>query len=263
MRRGQPGARFWPTEVANLPMIAITAFWCGKVDQALQAALESIAAARRVGHHRAEMIGHHAAHICYKPLGDFERAAHHARGATALALKLGARRFEAESECFVAEIEFLEGDRARALQRVRHSVEIIREFGMAYMGPMILGVLVLVTDDPAERQAASAEGEAMLDRGAISHNHIFFRSKVIDACLSAGDYVEAERHAHALKAYCPEPQMIALIFYADRGLALARVGSGERSVELVAEIDRLIELGEQLQHRAMLPELRQARVAAL
>lgn len=250
---------FGRTEVANLPMIAITSFWCGPLDPALEAALAAVEAARRVGHGRAEMIAHHSAHVCYKPLGNLERAAHHARAATALAVQLGARRFEAESECFLADVEYLEGKAAEALHRVRRAVAIIREVGMAYMGPMILGVLAAMTDDPAEKRAVAAEAEAMLEKGSISHNHIFFRTRIIDASLGSGDQAEAERHARALKAYCAEPQMVALIFYAERGLALARVLRGERSAGLAAEIDRLVETGENLQHRTALPDLRKAR----
>jgi len=250
---------FGRIEVANLPMIAITALWCGESQRAMDTALRSIEAAQRVGHLRAEMIGHHSAFICCKPRGDFERARRHATKATALALKLGARRFEAESECFLAEIEFLQGDRRAALQRVRRSVEIIREFGMAYMGPMILGSLVQLTDDEAERRSACAEAEAFLARGAISHNHIFFRCAAIDTCLRLGDHDEAARHAQALRDYCPEQEIRLMLFFADRGLTLARAGRGERSSELAAEIDRLIADGANMQQEIALAELRRAR----
>ncbi len=249
---------FGRIEVANLPMVAITAHSCGPVRAALALALESIEAARRVGHSRAEMIGHHAAYICYKPMGDLEQAYRHAGKAAELAETLGARRFVVEAECFMAEIEYLQGGRGTELDRVRNAMAITREIGTAYMGPSILGMLVLVTDDPAERQAAMAEAESMLAEGSISHNHIFFRCNAIDACLREGDYDQAAHHAAALRDYCPEPEMVTPLFIAERGLALARVGRGERGPALAAEIERLLAQGKRLQQEAALPDLQRA-----
>ena len=51
----------------------------------------------RVGHRRAEMVGHHAAFFCRHALMDFEAASRHAEAALKLAQQLGARRFETEA----------------------------------------------------------------------------------------------------------------------------------------------------------------------
>jgi len=249
---------FRRTEVANLPMLAITTFWCGDTAAAERIALDSIAAAQRIRHERAEMIAHHAAYFCCKARGALDSARRCAETAIALAQKLGAPRFEAESECFLAEIDFLQGDRGEAMRRTRRAVEIGRKVGMAYLGPVFLGALVLATDDPAERQAAAAEAEAMLATGSISHNHILFRTFAIDACLQAGDYDEAERHADLLRAYCPEPEMTLVMFEADRGRALARAGRGERGPALATEIRRLVAEGERLDQQMALTALRAA-----
>ena len=250
---------FGRIEVANQPMIAITAIWCGESQRALDIALESIDAARQVGHGRAEMIARHGACLCYMMRAEFDLTRQQIDSGTLLARRLGARRFEAEDFMFGAELDYLEGDQAGALKAARAALAISRETGMGFMGPAILGVLALVTDDDAERQAASAEAEALLAAGSISHNHIFFRCRAIDAYLRVGECDEAERHANALTAYCPEDGLPLIAFFADRGRALARVGRGERSGELAAEIGRLIAEGERMQQTVALTDLRRAR----
>jgi len=248
-------------EVANLPMIACTAIWCGESQRALDIALESVEAARRVGHDRAEILARATACICYKMRGELGLARQHAEGSIALSRRLGARRFEAECLCDLAQLDFLEGRGTEALEKVRASVAISREVGMAFMGPATLGMLVLVTDDEAERRAAGAEAETLLAAGSISHNHLYFRRDAIDACLRAGEYDEAERHADLLAAFCPEEGLPLIEFLADRGRALARAGRGESSAELAAEVERLIVEGERMLQTVALADLRRAQNA--
>ncbi len=252
---------FGRIEVANLPMIAITAIWCGESQRALDIALETIDAARQVGHGRAEMIARHGACLCYMMRAEFDLARQHIDTGVMLARQLGARRFEAEDLMFCAELDFLEGDRAGALKAARSALAISREVGMAFMGPGILGVIALVTEDDAERHAASAEAEALLAAGSISHNHIFFRCRAIDACLHAGEHDGVERHADALTAYCPEEGLPLIAFFADRGRALAQVGRGGSSAELATEIDRLIIEGERMLQVLAVADLRRVQNA--
>ena len=64
---------FGRIEVANRPMMAFTRWLTGDTRGALADADAAIEAAARVGHRRAEMIGHHAAFFCRHALMDFER----------------------------------------------------------------------------------------------------------------------------------------------------------------------------------------------
>jgi len=247
------------TEAANLSMVAITGLWTTSPAMALDRALEAVEATRRIGHGRAEMVAHHAAFLCYKSRAELGPARMHAEQAIDIAHRLGAKRFEAEGLLFRAEIEFAEGERERAVTDAHAAVEMSRKFGFAYMGPSMLGGLALVSDDEAEWRAALAEGEALLGKGSVSHNHVFYRTYAIDACLRRGEHDEAERHAEALAAYTlPEELPVAELFVG-RGRVLARLGRGEKSAELAAELDRLIGLGEaSMQHQAA-KALREAR----
>jgi class 3 adenylate cyclase/tetratricopeptide (TPR) repeat protein len=249
------------TEVANRPMLAITNMWWGESKDAVEIALDSIVASQRVGYSRAEMVAADAAFLAHMMRGELDLARPHAERSLALARRLGARRFEAEAMSFCAELDFLDGNQAKALNDAREAVKIVREVGLTYMGPTILGVLVLVTDDAKERRAASAEAEALLDAGSISHNHLFFRMFAIDAFLNAEEFDEVERHARKLAGFCPEEPSPHVMFYAHRGIALAREGRGERTAELVKEMSRVIAEGERMGQLRALAKLCRARDA--
>src|SRR3546814_10547420 len=110
---------------------------------------------------------------------------------------------------------------------------------MAFMGPTILGGFAFVAEDEAERRAACAEAEALLQAGSISHNHILFRIYAIEACLRAGELDEAGRHAEALAGYCPEDGLDLVMFYADRGRVLACAGRSGATADLAEAGNRL------------------------
>ena len=67
------------------------------------------------------------------------------------ALELKARRFEAESMSFMAQLARMEGDRVTALAHARGALAIARETGIDYIGGMILGEL---PPRPTTRRAA-------------------------------------------------------------------------------------------------------------
>jgi len=160
-------------------------------------------------------------------------------GRAGAARQLGARRFEAEGLGFLALVEAGRGRRSRATRLLRDALAISRETGMAYFGPGLLGWLALHTDDPEERRAALAEGEALLAAGSVSHNYFFFYQAAIDAALGARDWAAAERYAAALEEYTrPEP-LPWTDFIVARGRALAAWGRGERNATAVERLRAL------------------------
>jgi tetratricopeptide (TPR) repeat protein len=250
---------FGRIHVANLPMMAFTLKWCGEVEKALDVALEAIETAQRVGHGRAELIGRNAAFECYRDQGQTTLAREHAERGLALVRQLGAERFEPMLLLYFAELEYIQGEQEAALATTRTALAGCRKTGMALWGPTILGVLALVTNDKTERHEACSEAEALLAEGSVSHNYTDFRLFAIDACLQAGEYDEAERHADVVAAFNPEEKLGLVEFAADRGRVLARVGRGDKSTELITEIDRLIVVGEQMLQTLKVAGLLQAR----
>ena len=242
-------------EVANWPMLAFTRWFADDASTALDEALAAIEAAVRVGHGRAEIIAQHAAYSCRHALCDFEAAWEHIERALTLSRKLRARRFEAQALAFRAELLRLAGRRSDALSDLGKALTISRETGMAYMGPCILAIFALVTDDPRARDQALHEGEELLGAGAPSYNHYLFRRDAIEVCLGIAAWDSAESHAAALENFArPEPTPWTG-YIVERGKALAASGRGRRDTALLAELARLKKEGERLGLKITIPAI--------
>jgi tetratricopeptide (TPR) repeat protein len=245
---------FGRIEVANRPMMAFTQWFAGDTRGALAVAHTAIARAARVGHRRAEMIGHHAAFFCRHALMDFGAAFRHAEAALTLAQQLGARRFETEALVFLAELHRLAGRRPEALAKAEEAVKISGETSPAFLGPFALGALALASDDPIGRQAALEKGEELLRAGAVSHNHLLFPRDAIEVYLEAGNWDGVEHSAARLEQYTRSEPLPFADFYVARGRALAAFRRGQCDmVELAAVLERVRDEGERLGIRVALP----------
>jgi class 3 adenylate cyclase/tetratricopeptide (TPR) repeat protein len=246
---------FGGIEVANWPMLAFTRWFADDASGALGEALAAIEAAVRVGHRRAEIIAQHVAYSCRHALRDLDGAWGHVERALTLSRTLRARRFEAQALAFRGELNRLAGRRSDALADVGEALSISRETGMAYMGPCILAVLALVTDDPRVRDEALIEGQALLAAGAPSYNHFLFRRDAIEACLEMGAWDRVESHAAALEDFArPEPTPWT-DYIAARGQALAAWGRARRDDALLAELAELTNKGERLGLKITVPAI--------
>jgi class 3 adenylate cyclase/tetratricopeptide (TPR) repeat protein len=253
-------------EVANLPMAAFTRLFVNDLGGASEDGLAAIAAAVRVGHLRAEVVARlkflHAVYIGSFAALDLTVAREHAEVALALCRRLGARRFEAETLLYMADVERVSGRRSAALKLLKNALAISRETGTGFFGAAILGALAFTTEDPRERQRALTEGEALLAAGCVSHNYLLFYPDAMEASLITGDWDGVEHYAAALEAYTrAEPLPWADLRIA-RGRALARYGRGERSEATLRELRRLREGVDRIGWKAALPALERALAAA-
>ena len=253
---------FGRIEVANLSMVAITRYYAIDLAGMLDDALAAIAAAARVGHQRAEVIAQHAACFALFETGELERARSHVGRAEELARHLGSRRFEAEDLLLWAKIHLEQGRMDEARAAVREALAISRATGMDYLGPAVLGMIALATDDAGERRSALAEGEALLRHGSLSHNHLWFYRAGIEAALSAGDWDTAERHAAMLEAYTAGEPLPWADFCIARARALAEFGRGRRDETTTRTLRRLRESAERSGMRVDLQALDRALASA-
>jgi class 3 adenylate cyclase/tetratricopeptide (TPR) repeat protein len=237
---------FGRIEVANLPMRAITAWFAGETNVALETALTSISAAEKVGHLRALAVAHHAAWHCLRDLAQWDRAWEHVGPALQCARELKSRRFEGEALALRAELQRIGGRRREALDDIEAALAISRETGMAYLGAAYLGILARATDDAGVCERALNEGEALLAAGAVSHNHYLFRRDAIDACIDRGLWDAAAAHATALEAYASREPSPFSAFVVARARALIAHGRGQRGPRSLAEFQRLQEEGGKL-----------------
>ncbi|MEJ1160138.1 AAA family ATPase [Prosthecomicrobium sp. N25] len=244
---------------ANLPMQAITHFWVADIRGAADLALAAIEAARAIGHDRALMIAHHAAYFAERALDRPEAAKGHAAASLELARRLNAPRFVAEGLAFVAQIGFDQGNLPEAEAGFAEALALARRTGMAYMGPVFLAGRALTTRDAREREDLIREGEALLAAGSLCHNHLIFRTELIDAHLAAGAYQEAAHHAEALDVYVGGQTLPATALAIETARAGA-AGSGagtSRAAVLTALAERAEALGD-LRRRSMLRRLASA-----
>ena len=113
------------------------------------------------------------------------------------------------------------GRRAEAEPMLREALSICRDAGMQFCGPKVLSALSRTVEDSGERASLLAEGNALLLRGSVGHNHLWFYRDAIEAYLTAGDARGALEYVGRLEEYtCSEPLTWADLFAA-RGHALA------------------------------------------
>ena len=143
---------------------------------------------------------------------------------------IGANRFRPFLRESVARAAWYQGDAPVARRIMLESVQEVRELGMErFIGPWLMGTLALV--DPDSRADALAEGQQMLEQGAVGHNHFHFHMLGIEACLDSGDLDGVEWHADALDAYTTEHPNPWSDFQIQRARALAAAGRGDRQRE--------------------------------
>src|SRR5262249_16940296 len=120
--------------------------------------------------------------------------------------QLGARRFEAQNFEMQGRRLLHLGTSAEAADCFRAALSICREVGMGFCGPKVLSALPRWVENDAERDGLLAEGEELLRRGSVGHNHLWFHRDAIEARLAIGDTAGALRCAERLEDYTrPEP----------------------------------------------------------
>jgi class 3 adenylate cyclase/tetratricopeptide (TPR) repeat protein len=234
----------------------------------LQRASEAVAtieAARRIAvqaeNPHAAMFANQSLGVVLINSGQPDEAMKYLPEALAQARALGARRYESNALSQLAECALSQGRRADAPKPAQDAVAISRELGMGFNGPYALAVLARATDDPALRAAALAEGEAVLRKGSVGHNRIWYYRAAGDAHIDAGNWAEAQRCADEIQAATSVEPLPLVQFIAVRLKTLAAMGRGERGRDLRDEIDRLTVQGTAKGHHSWVRSLNAARDA--
>ncbi|MGE3874711.1 MAG: AAA family ATPase, partial [Parvibaculaceae bacterium] len=237
---------FGRIEVANLPMWAITALAKGEWREADDCVREAIKLAERAGARRALMIAHHCGYFRKFEADEIAAAREHAVKSDELAIALGAKRFEAESKMFFAELALIAERRDEARHYADWAYRLCEETGLSYVGPIVLGMLAELAGGDSERQAHIAKARSILEAGAPFHNHMYFNSHMMTASLKRRDWEAAGSFAQAMADYTAKEPFPWADFLIGRTRILIRVGRGERSAAVKAELSRLAALGRKL-----------------
>jgi class 3 adenylate cyclase/tetratricopeptide (TPR) repeat protein len=237
-------------EVANHVMAGWSLMYLdpGKADEIRAIARESRALAERVNDPRAKLLSVSLpAWLASEYRSDLDNAEEAWNETAAIVEAIGARRFEAQVLVGLGRVAYRSGDRAVAKDRFELAVARCRETGIGFIGPMALGGLARSEDSAERARSVLAEAEAVIRAGCVGHNQPNFYRDAIYVSLDYRNWDEAERYARALADFRGE----AVWPYADgvvvRARALVRYGRGERSEQLLAELDRLRTASEHAQ----------------
>jgi class 3 adenylate cyclase/tetratricopeptide (TPR) repeat protein len=228
-------------EASNLALRGLTHFYCGEPRACVEDCDRAIRAAADARQRRAELVARTAAAPAHIEMLDVCEARSQCHRAMEIVEQLGARRFLPQCLSFLAKVMMLEGRETQAAKNAALAVELSFETdaGRTFTGPWALGTLAVVTMDAETRAQALADGEALLERGCVSHNYLWFRRDAIEATLLTGDWKAAVRHADALEAFTASER----IGWSDLYIALARcIASGASSGWSEAEKNTLASL---------------------
>jgi class 3 adenylate cyclase/tetratricopeptide (TPR) repeat protein len=225
-------------EVANRSMVGFSRLYLNEPRQARDDGAAAARAAALIGQLRAEMLAEGiGGYACYE-LADYDEMQEHLERGMRLARQLGARRFEAQNLEMRGRLLLDTHRVGEATTRMREGLAICREVGSQFSGPRLYGVMSRAAEDKLERDRLLAEGEELLDRGAVGHNHLWFYRDAIEATLPDGDET-ALRYCLKLEAFTlAEPLPWSELFVA-RGRALTAVSRGQADDALRRELTRI------------------------
>lgn len=212
---------FGRIEVANRSMVGFSRVYLNEPHQARADGDAAAQVAALVGQPRAELLGETMGAMASYELADHDGMKGYLERMLRLARQLGAKRFEAQGLELQARMLLDAGSRAEAEAMLREALDICAEAGTQFCGPKVAGALSRAVEDPAERMRLLAEGKAMLARGAVGHNHLWFYRDAIEALLPAGDVAGVLAYVGALEAYTQAETLPWSAAFAARGRALA------------------------------------------
>ncbi len=177
---------------------------------------------------------------------------------TGLARRLGASHFTAQGLCWLAKISAAEQRLDEAREHIDEAISILRDVGMGFFGPLVLGNAARFADDTAQRAKLLGEAEAVLQKGCVSHNYFWFYRESIETALERAQWSEAERYCRSLEDYASNEPLPWSDLFVARGRALAKHGQGERGADLAAELNRVASVLKHAEFTAHLPPVKAA-----
>jgi class 3 adenylate cyclase/tetratricopeptide (TPR) repeat protein len=246
------------TEVAYLPMRAVTHMYSLRFDESLDDCNAAIDLVTTIGQARGELIARSTSSWIFLDERELSLAEYHARKGLEAVGVIGARRFIPLFNDVIARIRLLGGDHEGALNLLEESWNVSREASVAFAGPVVLGAVALATKDPERRFEALRQGEAILREGCASHNHFRFYRDAIEVSLRDHLWSDAEQYAKALERCFGAQASAWSDFVIARGLALAAAGSQAPRESVVMELRQLQDFALSVGMRAMVPQIEQA-----
>ncbi|MBX9777790.1 MAG: AAA family ATPase [Xanthobacteraceae bacterium] len=230
---------FLSTEVAYLPMRAVTHMYCLRFDESLDDCRTVVDLVMKMGQARGELISRSTSSWILLDRCEFDEAERHARKGLEVVEAVGARRFIPLFNDVIARIRLQAGDGDGALNLLEESWKVSRDTGVAFAGPVILGAMALATTDPDDRLEALRQGAAILGDGSASHNHSRFYRDAIEVCLRERLWDMVDSYASTMERYFGAKSSPWSNFFIARGRALAAAGRRGVDKSEAAQLRRL------------------------
>jgi len=233
-------------EVSNLYMLAVVDGFLLRMRQAEEHWRAALEMAVQTANLRAEMLARNVAAMLELMTGNWLAVKDQATRSMDLARQIGSRRFEGDMIAFGAAADRWLGNPRLAEQDAQRSLAIAHEVGPEYAGGSSAGVLAFVARDRSVFDAAIADGEAILSRGCVSHNYLHFYFGAMEGAMQWRDWDLVERLAAAMEDCLGGVELPWKTYFAGRGRVVAALGRGDRSVECLAEAQRLNDWAAQI-----------------
>jgi class 3 adenylate cyclase/tetratricopeptide (TPR) repeat protein len=230
---------------ANRPMLAWCAVYRGKLDETWEHALEAREVARAISHKRAEIIALNALVLVARERGDISSILDYTEAGKALTKELGSPRFQAMVLLSRSWAYLIEGRNDKARECLQTALDLAKD-AMMFIGPWIMGGLALAADSPRERKLWVERGLEILQKGAVSHNYIFFHSDVINACLNDADWNGMKLHADMLAHYTVDEPLPWANFMVERAHWVIRTKGKGNDQEMKIAGQRLLNQGREM-----------------
>ena len=183
---------------------------------------------------RAEALARESLILCLSMSWQGEAIAEHL--APALEACRGNAFFEAQIHDSLAEWLAQQGRREEAQRAAELAMRSARTIPGSFIGTLVRAGELLFARTRDERRALLERVDAEIAAAPVL-GAIRFHSSAIEACLADEDWPCAAEQATRLRGRCQD--LPYGVFLAERGLALARWGAGERGDDVRAELARL------------------------
>jgi tetratricopeptide (TPR) repeat protein len=227
---------------ANRAMIGWSRLYQLEITEAREDGLEAIRACQEYGHLRGEMNANALLGWVYSELHDRESARKHNENAIAIAHKLGTLNFVAAVKAFDCRSRDVVTEKQEIKQNLDEALAISRELGHGFHGPAIIGALLLVTDDPAERDSYIEEAERILEEGCVGHNNYWFYQDAIQAALNYREWDNLPRFRSLLVKHDDGSVCEMNQFYIARSEVLESIYRGRVTESVLARRQELIDI---------------------
>ena len=238
---------FGRIDVANNVMVGYSLMFLdpSRAEEVLAISAESRKTAERVHDPRALLLSTICpAQFATEFRNDMTSAEKQLNAASKIIKSINARRFETFILNGHGRIAYRNGDYTTAIAYYEQSVQVARETGIGFLGPMCLSGLARSERDPSRASALIEEAEDVIKAGCAGHNQLMTYRDAIYVNLEQRNWQEALRFIQVLEDFREGADWPNAEGVVTRARAFVRYGQDDRSESLLRELKQLQEESE-------------------